>query len=278
MSPHDGPVEGEDDPRGDADHTGAEGGAGASAGTGTGWVLRVPDDPRDLEEDRRAWLAEVVQRERERRRARRRALLGGPGGGLRGSGLGPLLALGLAAVVAVALLATALGGGTARPQPAPLATSTAPVGAVGGLLPDSDVRSALAGTRRDARALRPALLALVPAGCACVPLLREADLLASRSGVRLWLLAQEGAVQEVVQASTAATGGRAGVLEDVDGRIATAVEDTVPVLPAPTGATLLAVGADGLVDAVVTDAQDEPALDARLGPALRVPADGGAGG
>ncbi|RJK97741.1 hypothetical protein [Vallicoccus soli] len=280
MSRHDGPGEGEDDPR-------REGAGGAPDDPLAG--LRVPDDPRELEADRTAWVAELVERERARRRDRRRARLAGWAGGATGrtaggargaggegavrrSGLGPLLALGALAVVVVALLTSVLGpGAQQRPQAAPLASTGAPPGTVGGLLPDAEVRSLVAGTRRSAQSLRPGVVALVPAACDCPDLVRRLDVLASRAGVRLWLVAQEGEGRAVEQASAAATGARALVQEDVDGALLTALQEAPGAVAAtadPLGATVLVVGPDGVVDALVPDAQAEGALEQRLGPAL----------
>lgn len=123
--------------------------------------LAVPDDARALEADRRAWLA-------ERRRRRVRSL----------RSRHPIafavtvsLTAAVAAVVASVLGALLPEPNLAETPPMPLSSPTVAVGRVGGLLPADRLRTAAGPV--DARSLRPAVVAVLPARCGCRTLLDQ---------------------------------------------------------------------------------------------------------
>jgi hypothetical protein len=155
----------------------------------------VPDDIRALQADIDAYHRELrLQRRRRRWRW------------LTGAGTGPRLALpaaGLAGSLAVAAIVVNLvrvgtPGGTQPPRAVPVASHpAAAVGSVGGLLPNATVGSVGsigAGygdtTRRTSiRALRPAVVALVPAHCGCSTLLGQLAAQADESQLPLVVVA-----------------------------------------------------------------------------------------
>jgi hypothetical protein len=87
--------------------------------------------------------------------------------------VGPVVAMTLLVIAGLVALLPATGPGPARraPTPARLATPALPPGSVGGLLPDVSLESPT-GTIA-ARSLRPAVLMLVPDGCACPALVND---------------------------------------------------------------------------------------------------------
>jgi hypothetical protein len=133
-------------------------------GAGVDWA--VPDDIRELEADIRAYRRE---QRRSARHGRTSRLLARPA-------TIPLvvvaIALTLAGSVAALLTVFAPRTGDSDASPLPLAHSTVAAGQVGSLLPAVslvDVEGGVTGSR----ALRPAVLAIVPAACDCTPLLRQ---------------------------------------------------------------------------------------------------------
>jgi hypothetical protein len=163
----------------------------------------VPDDLRGLEDEIRAVQAElgidpvlaagpVTRRGRLNARLRRwwgrrfgyrptapfgRGPMGQSGLFPRGLGrsllVGPVVAMTLLVIAGLVALLPATGPSTVRrpPVPARLATPASPPGSVGGLLPDVGLESPT-GTIA-ARSLRPAVLMLVPDGCACPGLVHD---------------------------------------------------------------------------------------------------------
>jgi len=156
----------------------------------------VPDDARELERDLEAWRRE--QRWLRRRRRLERWLLID---WLRRRRL--IVPVAVLALVVFAIATTIIGvlvpGGT-RPSPPPialaLASPQAPVGHVGGLLPDALLVSTSGPT--GTRDLRPGVFAVVPGRCQCtVALERLVDaaainrltvFLVGGAGERTWLL------------------------------------------------------------------------------------------
>lgn len=186
-----------------------------------GWV--APDDARELELDRLAWLRE--QRARQRDSALRR-LLAWPR---------PLISGGLAllAVLVAAVAVVAPGLIVPASRPAPLAHPTAPAGTVGGLLPPVSLQ--VAGGRRQARALRPVVLALVPDSCRCPAAVGALAQATGRYGVPLVLIAPASQGAALMQA---APGGRVFTADD-GGALSAAYR--------PQGLTAVLVRADGVV-------------------------------
>jgi hypothetical protein len=165
--------------------------------TDTGAFGVVPDDLAGLEDeiravqhelgiDPRCWAdgwrgrrARLVARVRRQAGVRRGKA---PANGTATPGLGRTLLVGPAVAVVLLLIAglvALFAPATAQParrSPAPerLATPAAPPGTVGGLVPDVLLTSATGAiTPISARTLRPAVLMLVPDGCACVGLVHE---------------------------------------------------------------------------------------------------------
>jgi hypothetical protein len=145
----------------------------------------IPDDLSALDE-------EIAGVRRELRQARRLARIRSIPGlrRLPAHGLpGTLVVLSL---FAIALLGTLLmafppGRGSPRPTARPLASPTESVGARGGLVPGVDLVDG-ASRRTPARVLRPAVLALVPGGCACAEQLRRVTSQAHEFGLSAYFI------------------------------------------------------------------------------------------
>jgi hypothetical protein len=234
-------------------------GEGRSSGGDPSWLesVVVPDDISALD-------SEVRALHRERRAAARARLL---------RRLFPLHRLSAPVVIVVLILASGVGGlvlvfQPRRPGPgtgpvAPLATSSSRVGEAGGLVPD--VRLSLAdGSTKAVRDYRPAVLALVPTGCACDPALREPSLAAARHQV----------VFVLVDATTpppTARGDRGPTLRGTEptGALARAYGAAGP-RAGRAGPILVLVAGDGRVSRVLSGAADRRTLDNEL--ALLAPA------
>ncbi|NHC16409.1 hypothetical protein G9H71_21725, partial [Motilibacter sp. E257] len=152
---------------------------GSGDGLGAWDSLVIPDDARELEPDRRAWLRELRQQRRDR------WLPQGPAAQRSRT----VLLFALVAGLILALSAPAL---LLSPQPPrgslPLAAAAGPDAVAGGLLPDVELRT-LGSQPIDARAARPAVLMLLPAGeCDCHPLVLDVVARARAAGVYPWLV------------------------------------------------------------------------------------------
>jgi hypothetical protein len=211
--------------------------------------LVIPDDARELDADARA-----LQRERrvEARQARVGRFFGGRYG-LPGPIVVVILAL-LAGFASMVLLSqprrTAL-------REVPLATTgIRPVGAEGGLLPDVEVRRSDGATLR-LRDMRPAVLALLPAGCGCDDQLREVGLAAVRHEIDYLLIADE------VPPAPADLNERA-VLRVAEPTGALARTYNVSRQAGVRFPVLLLVRGDGVVNRVLTSQPSVHALDVEL--------------
>jgi hypothetical protein len=167
-----------------------------------------------------------------------------------------------AAVVLVSMVTVALSGAigawivapqAAPPQAAPLASGVPDPGQISGLLPDTPLEDA--GAPFPARALRPAVIVLVPEQCAdCAELLSSAAPQAASFGISLVAVGDDA--QQV-----------ADLVETVGSTKLTGLTDPGGVLRATyglTGTTLLLVRDDGVVVDIVRD----PVPDIRLDGAL----------
>jgi hypothetical protein len=87
--------------------------------------------------------------------------------------VGPVVAMTLLVIAGLVALLPTTGPALTRRPPAPvrLATPSLPPGSVGGLLPDVSLDSPTGAIA--ARALRPAVLMLIPDGCACPSLVHD---------------------------------------------------------------------------------------------------------
>jgi hypothetical protein len=214
-------------------------------------LIEIPDDAREL-------ATEVAAYHREVRAARRRALVDRVlflDRGRRYGLTGPLVAGALAIVIAVAALFFAL-----RPdRPAgshqqPLATTgVAPVGAIGGLIPDV---SLTAGSARSARSLRPAVLALVPLSCHCQPVVDNLAREAGQFGLTLYVVAPISVNAEVDAMTSAVHGGHAIPAFDAAGSLAKTY--------AAHGVTAVLLRNDGVVTGVDRDMTTARRLGTRL--------------
>ena len=216
----------------------------------------VPDDIRTLQHDIDAYHREVRADRRRRRRERFTGTLlwrrwSFPVGVLTGA-----LALAFAVVTLLAI------DGAARPSrqgAVPLAAPTIGPGRVGGLLPSTTLATTT-GQRVDARAVRPALVVLLPAHCSCAGLL---DSLAAQ--------AAEVQVQFVVvgaglpDAEVAALPGQLH-----HGSVIAAYDETGALAAAydASGVTALVVQRDGVVSYTKSDLTARTRLELPLQAAL----------
>lgn len=219
-----------------------------------GLTLHAPDDPRDLDVDRAAWLTEEetgVSRPSDtwaqRREARRRRL---------SVTAGVLVVSLLMVAISSAVGAWIVGPQASAPPAAPLASTGPDPGQIGGLLPEEAVLQDGA-TPITARSLRPAVIALIPEPCdECQDLLTAVVEQAGSFGV-----------------STVVVGGsdqaaQLAALSEATGPMQlTALTDPANTLRATyglTGITLLLVRDDGVVVDVRRDPTPETHLEAGL--------------
>ena len=197
-------------------------------------TIVVPDDIRELDTDVAAYhreLRSAVPRNRWTRYGVVRPLL-------------VLVLVGLATAGSMMALLAPQAPRYAAAQD--LASPSAPVGQVGGRLPDEQVL--VSGVPVDLRTLRPALLVVVPPRCSCDGLVRALLAQTAQYSLRLVLATHDLPAAEVAAVRDAAL-GRATVVEDPSGALAAAF-----------GArALVFVHADGLVTQVV----HEPSASAR---------------
>lgn len=237
--------------------------------TPDGWPpagpVRVPNDARELEPDRLAWLQEQADQQAGAPQERQR---GGHVGwhsalvrrwSTEGSS-GPLGALGAMVLVLVAAVGSLVVALVPRlgnpPAPGRLATVQAAPGRSGGLLPDTRLRT-LSGGSFALRSIRPAVVAVVGARCECLAALRAVHAQAEEFSLRLLLVAPRGAAAETLSLARAADVRVLDVAEDVDGALG--------AYPSSPGApTLLVVQADGVVRHVLTGATGDSALEPLL--------------
>jgi hypothetical protein len=210
--------------------------------------IEIPDDARELDRDVQAYRREL----RALRRQQRRRRLRGPR--TRDGVLLPLLASCLVlALIAGTLLTVFTAGpggdlpGTTRPSTSagassrPATNSSAspadsPTAAAAKNLPDKAVK--IGAKQTPLLSLTPAVLALVPVGCACTTAIRRLVQQAVAAGVRLYLVSAKGHVAAVEQVAALAP-GPPPVAEDVTGALYSAYP--------PTGLTAVLARRDGSV-------------------------------
>lgn len=220
------------------------------------WLERVvvPDDISALEADIRA-----LQRERRaagRRRAVRRFF--------------PVHRISAPIVIVVLIVASGITGLVVLFQPrrpgvgttgnaAPLATPSTQVGQVRGLVPD--VRLTLAdGSTKAVRDYRPAVLALVPTGCACDEAVRDSSLGAARHRIVFVLVDPAPPPPGTTRAD------RGMILRGTDagGTLARTYGATTAAAHDAGSPVLVLVAADGRVSRVLREAADRRTLDGEL--------------
>lgn len=216
----------------------------------------VPDDIRALQSEIDAYHREIRA---ARRRLRRERLTGTLAWRRWSFPIGVLTgALALAATV-VTLLAVDGSVRPARHTAVPLATPTVAAGHVGGLLPAAALTTT-AGERLQSRALRPALLVLLPAHCNCGKLL---DSLAAQAGevqVQLVIVGAGSPDAEVAALPGQLHNGSVVAAYDATGVLASAYT--------ASGVTALVVQRDGVVSYVQSDLTDSSRLELPLQAAL----------
>ncbi|MFG2006703.1 hypothetical protein ACGFNU_46905 [Spirillospora sp. NPDC048911] len=212
----------------------------------------VPDDARELERDVVAYRREARQR---RRRERARRLFR------------PFTRFGVAVpIIAGALLIALLSGALMTafgPRPAPRPTTsmitphpTAPVGRIGGTLPDAEVAIVTAQRRRQRlQELRPGVFAIVPPACRCADLVDELSAKTKEYRLNFWLMfdrrgdsaSRESSLKKLRALQGAAHGGPVTLIEDDQSHMAGTYAQ-------PGGKpTAVLVGPDGLVSDIVND-------------------------
>ena len=248
--------------------------------------LVVPDDARALAAETSAVRAEMalaaLQRRRDQRASRRRQVLGRlvprPGGPGRRLGdeddrqrTGRLVLLALVVLgVPLVLLGLLLPRGPVLLGAEPLARDAERTGAVGGLLPDTElVTVGQAGRTVRSREVRPAVLALLPRDCGCDATLASLSDQAAAAGVGLLLvraLDDEATASERVDQGRAlrrlglGTGRPTGLLLDPGGTLADALS--------ADGLTAAVVAPDGRLTGVQRSAGPQTRLDAALADAV----------
>lgn len=141
--------------------------------------LRVPDDARELDADLYRWRREQQAIHRRARSLRRRRPIAFAAG---------VCLLSLLVATGTGLIATMLPSApdTTRHAAALATVTRAAPGDVGGLLPDVTLRLGDRPVR--ARAVRPALLGLLPAHCGCQRIVNDLAAQAAEFGVPLVLV------------------------------------------------------------------------------------------
>lgn len=211
----------------------------------------IPDDPGLLEADLWAWRAEQARLRRHRGPARSTSRTVA----LR---VGPMLLGALLLVAYLASLAT-----TVRPAvvqgltPAELAQTSVPDGEPGGLLPTGIVD--VDGATQPSRALRPAALVLVPATGSSLRLLESVHLQALAYGIATAVVGPPE--RRALLAQTAEQVG-AGTLPVVVDRASVIAESLG--LPARAETTVVIVGVDGRIHAVLDNPSDGVQLQSVL--------------
>lgn len=219
-------------------------------------ALVVPDDARALEAD-----AEAVRA--ERRAAAQRAEHGAAAPPPRWRRLletrrwhryglsGPVVVLALLVVAAFAsLVVTVLPSAPRAVRQAPLATTTAPPGRAGGLVPDL-LLPAPGGGELSLREVRPGVVLLVPDACGCDHLV--ADLVVATRDARLQVLV----VGRTSPPALPDTAPRTRVSATLDqGRLAAALAPAAGATSETAAPTALLVRADGVIARVVPELRD----------------------
>lgn len=213
--------------------------------------LPVPDDASEL-----AFEAEALRRERlARARHERWSRLLRLDRLQRGALSGPVVAAVLVVVALVGSLVVVLGPrppGRLAPQP----LAAAPVGGEGGVLPD--VTLAVGAGRLPARALRPAVLALLPDGCGCPVEAEQAVGQAASVRLPTYLIAVPESLDDVAELRATRRVRPEAVAFDRDASLARAYSAD------RDGLTLLLVRADGVVVEVVRGFREGQRLELEL--------------
>jgi hypothetical protein len=208
----------------------------------------VPDDLRELEPEIAAYHheLEVARRQERRRRWRRRFLPRWAHGGLPS----PIFTAILLVVATTGLLLSVFAPVTQESQHqlpiSSLANPKQAPGTVGGLLPPNIELIASGKPRIEARAVRPAVLILVPAGCKCASLIHQVVTQANE--------VQPAPYTLIVSAGTDTTAATLAEAKDGANNQALGVRDPKGILAktyakSTSAPTLVLVGGDGVTQA-----------------------------
>ena len=208
--------------------------------------VRIPNDASDLDAELWAWRAEQVRTGRPtpwmRPSTPTRWRVAGR--------VGPMLLGALLLVAFLASLATTVRPATVDTvNEAPLATTSAPDGTVGGLLPRGivDIDGATSTTRQ----LRPATLILPPSTGASQELLDAVHLQSQAYGIPLGLVGPPTREQQLQSTSDDIGAGTTPVILDR----ASVIAEAIGIDPADDLAVIV-VGTDGRIHAVVVNPAD----------------------
>jgi hypothetical protein len=208
----------------------------ASSAADPAWSVAVaPDDISCLAADIAAYHRE---QRAARRRERLRRLFARPGiSALAMTAVG----LAIAAIVATLLTLTEPPAISKGPSALPLPTSPAAgPGQVHGLMPNVALKSDEAKTV-NAQALRPAVFALIPLHCDCVPLLDDLSSTAANQGLHLIVVAPSVTDAEATALVGQLDRGAPSVFYDSSGQLAR------DLAASATGVTLAIVDRDGTI-------------------------------
>jgi hypothetical protein len=244
---------------------GSDEGVGGAGGIPAGQPVVVPDDARELARDVEAWRRE--QRWERRRRAFERKFFGGPN--RTGSMSAPLVIAVLLAVVMLGATIVSSADSPARhvvpPVALALAAPAAAAGSLGGLLPDAGLTGPTGTT--PAQVLRPAVLALASAGCACASALAHLADEAAGYGLTIYLVGAAAQHAELATLSDEVGRHDITVLADPSGTLVSALSRG--------GLTVVAVHADGVIGAITGSFSRTMSLDVVFAD-LKEPAHAGA--
>jgi hypothetical protein len=237
-----------------------------------GLLFVIPDDARDLEADRQAYLRELAESHAHEiapeialessaasrpflpRLARTRRF--------ESHGLsGPLVTAVLLVVALIGSLMTVLAPRNA-PAPAarPLARTTQPAGQPGGLLPDTTL--SVGPVEVLARSIRPSVLLFVPTNCPDCAKTVSAVLLQVRSHrLQLLLVGPKAQHDQLADLDRRGASGQATLAIDETGALGKAYAGSTP--------TVVVVAADGVVTAIEPGVTPSLELDPDLFNALR---------
>ena len=200
----------------------------------------IPDDARELEPDRQAWLLEEAQRRTYERRVTRERR------GRMFNHIGPTLMASTMVVAVIVGLGMLLSSAQQlQTRSVPLASvSGALTGRPGGLLPD--VQVAIGARTVSAQSLRPAVIVVPPTGgcdTECVTQVSAASKAASQYPLPMFLVATSTTAASLNTVASAATSNRAVVITDIEGTLMSTFGSDKT--------TLVLVHSDGVIESVV---------------------------
>jgi hypothetical protein len=200
----------------------------------------IPDDARELEPDRQAWLLEEVQRRQHERRVVRERR------GRMFDHIGPTVMASLMVVAVIVGLGMLVSSAQQlQTRSVPLASvSAAQTGRAGGLLPD--VQVAVGARTVSAQSLRPAVIVIPPTGgCGtdCVAQITAASKAASQYPLPMFLVATPTTAESLDTVASAATSNRAVVITDIEGTLMSTFGSDKT--------TLVLVHSDGVIESVL---------------------------